>query len=98
LFTDGLRELPGWRLLGVPDPEPGRRVATFGLLQDHASPQELAKRLGDSGYYTWNGNFYALNLVRALELDEDEGMLRIGFAHYNTADEVTGLLELMGRL
>jgi cysteine desulfurase family protein (TIGR01976 family) len=98
LFTGGLRALPGWRLLGVPDPEPGRRVATFGLLHDHASPKELAKRLGDSGYYTWNGNFYALNLVRALGLDEDEGMLRIGFAHYNTADEVTGLLELMGRL
>jgi len=98
LFMGGLRELPGWRLLGVQDPEPGWRVATFGLLCDHASPQELAKRLGDSGYYTWNGNFYALNLVRALGLDEDEGMLRIGFAHYNTVDEVTGLLELMGRL
>jgi cysteine desulfurase family protein (TIGR01976 family) len=98
LFLDGLRELPGWRLLGVQDPDPGRRVATFGLLSDHASPQELAKRLGDSGYYTWNGNFYALNLVRALGLDEDEGMLRIGFAHYNTADEVAGLLDLMGRL
>jgi cysteine desulfurase family protein (TIGR01976 family) len=98
LFMGGLRELPGWRLLGVQDPEPGRRVATFGLLCDHASPQELAKRLGDSGYYTWNGNFYALNLVRALGLEEDEGMLRIGFAHYNTVDEVTGLLELMGRL
>jgi cysteine desulfurase family protein (TIGR01976 family) len=98
LFMGGLRALPGWRLLGVQDPAPGRRVATFGLLCDHASPQELAKRLGDGGYYTWNGNFYALNLVRALGLDEDEGMLRIGFAHYNTADEVAGLLELMGRL
>lgn len=98
LFMDGLRELPGWRLLGVQDPQAKRRVATFGLLYEHASPQVLAKRLGDSGYYTWNGNFYALNLVRALGLDEDEGMLRIGFAHYNTADEVIGLLELMGRL
>jgi cysteine desulfurase family protein (TIGR01976 family) len=98
LFMGGVRELPGWRLLGVQDADPGRRVATFGLLCDHASPQELAKRLGDSGYYTWNGNFYALNLVRALGLDEEEGMLRIGFAHYNTVDEVTGLLELMGRL
>jgi cysteine desulfurase family protein (TIGR01976 family) len=97
-FLDGLRELPHWQLLGVQDPDPARRVATFGLLADQASPLELAKRLGDSGYYTWNGNFYALNLVRALGLDEDEGMLRIGFAHYNTLDEVAGLLNLMGRL
>jgi cysteine desulfurase family protein (TIGR01976 family) len=98
LFIDGLRELPGWRLLGVPEADPGRRVATFGLLSDHGSPQELAKRLGDRGYYTWNGNFYALNLVRALGLDENEGMLRVGFAHYNTIDEVLSLLCLMGRL
>jgi cysteine desulfurase family protein (TIGR01976 family) len=97
-FQAGLAELPGWRLLGVQAQDPARRVATFGLLCDHASPQELAKRLGDAGYYTWNGNFYALNLVRALGLDEDEGMLRIGFAHYNTADEVTGLLAAMARL
>jgi cysteine desulfurase family protein (TIGR01976 family) len=97
-FQAGLAELPGWRLLGVQDPDPARLVATFGLLCDHASPQELAKRLGDRGYYTWNGNFYALNLVRALGLDENEGMLRIGFAHYNTTEEVAGLLELMGRL
>jgi cysteine desulfurase family protein (TIGR01976 family) len=98
LFLNGVRELGGWRVLGVQDPDPARRVATFGLLSDHASPQELAKRLGDDGYYTWNGNFYALNLVRALGLDENEGMLRIGFAHYNTTEEVAGLLELMGRL
>jgi cysteine desulfurase family protein (TIGR01976 family) len=97
-FLDGVRDLAGWRLLGVPEPDPGRRVATFGLLSGHASPRELAKRLGDNGYYTWNGNFYALNLVRALGLDEDEGMLRIGFAHYNTIDEVARLLDLMGRL
>jgi cysteine desulfurase family protein (TIGR01976 family) len=97
-FLTGVRELAGWRVLGVQDADPARRVATFGLLSDHASPQELAKRLGDHGYYTWNGNFYALNLVRALGLDENEGMLRIGFAHYNTAEEVTGLLDLMGRL
>ncbi|HEY1622541.1 MAG TPA: cysteine desulfurase-like protein [Streptosporangiaceae bacterium] len=97
-FMGGLRELPGWRLLGVPDPDPCRRVATFGLLSERASPQELAKRLGDSGYYTWNGNFYALNLVRALGLDENEGMLRIGFAHYNTTGEVARLLDIMGGL
>ena len=58
----------------------------------------LAERLADNGYYTWNGNFYALNLVRALGLDEDEGMLRVGFAHYNTLEEVTGLLDQLGRI
>jgi cysteine desulfurase family protein (TIGR01976 family) len=98
LFIDGVRELAGWRLLGVQEPDPDRRVATFGLLYDHASPRELAKWLGDRGYYTWNGNFYALNLVRALGLDENEGMLRVGFAHYNTTAEVLGLLYVMGQV
>lgn len=97
-FLARLHTMPGWQLLGIQDADPGRRVATFGLLCDHASPEVLARELGRQGYYTWNGNFYALNLVRALGLEEEQGMLRIGFSHYNAAQEVAGLLSHMGEL
>ena len=97
-FVTGLRALPGWRILGVQDPDPGRRVATFGLLRGGRSPAAMSRVLGEHGYYTWSGNFYALNLVRALGLDEDDGMLRIGFSIYNTGDEVTSLLDLLAAI
>ena len=97
-FLAGLHTLPGWRLLGIQDADPARRVPTFGLLCDRAKPDVLACELGRRGCYTWNGNFYALNLVRALGLDEEQGMLRIGFTHYNTSDEVDRLLDYLAAL
>lgn len=98
LFMSRLAGLNGWRLLGVQEPDAARRVATFGLLHDTLSPSELARALGREGYYTWNGNFYALNLVRHLKMDTEEGMLRVGFAHYNTRDEVAGLIDCLAAI
>ena len=97
-FLAGLHTLPSWQLLGVQSADPARRVPTFGLLCDHATPDILARELARQARYTWNGNFYALNLVRALGLDEEQGMLRIGFTHYNTADEVSSLLAHLAAL
>lgn len=97
-FLDGLAELKNWRLLGVQQSDPQRRAATFGLLPDNGTPARWARRMNDSGIYAWNGNFYALNLVRHLGLDEEAGMLRIGINHYNTAEEVDQLLALMAEV
>jgi selenocysteine lyase/cysteine desulfurase len=52
----------------------------------------IAASLGDQGIFTWNGNFYAPGLIEALGLSP-AGMLRIGFLHYNTPEEVSRLLK-----
>jgi selenocysteine lyase/cysteine desulfurase len=56
------------------------------------TPLELATKLGDRGIFTWDGNYYALNLTERLDVEKDGGFLRIGLAHYNTAEEVERLL------
>jgi selenocysteine lyase/cysteine desulfurase len=53
---------------------------------------ELAEQLAREGIFVWNGNFYALPLTEALGL-EPEGLVRIGFLHYNTPAEVDRLLQ-----
>ena len=40
----------------------------------------------------WSGHNYALELVRHLGLDEQEGVLSIGLAHYNTVEEVDQII------
>ena len=64
------------------------------------TPLELATGLGDRGFFTWDGNYYALNLTERLDVEKDGGFLRIGLAHYNTAEEVqrflTALREIAG--
>jgi len=68
------------------------RTPTFGITHARMAPAALARHLGDRGICVWEGNFYALEVTRALDLEPD-GMVRIGLLHYNTADEVDRLLE-----
>jgi selenocysteine lyase/cysteine desulfurase len=51
-----------------------------------------------SGIFVWDGNFYALALTERLGLEPSGGLLRVGLAHYNTADEVDRLLDELRRL
>ena len=59
------------------------------------TPRELAEYLGVRGIFTWDGNYYAINLTERLGVESRGGMLRIGLAHYNTADEVDRLLAAL---
>jgi selenocysteine lyase/cysteine desulfurase len=63
-------------------------------LANHA-PTEVAKFLGERGIFTWDGNYYALNLTERLGVDATGGLLRIGLVHYNTAEEVDRLLAAL---
>ena len=46
----------------------------------------------------WWGNYYALETIRHLGLDEDDGAVRAGIVHYNTAEEVDRLLAALAEL
>jgi selenocysteine lyase/cysteine desulfurase len=59
------------------------------------TPLALATKLGDRGFFTWDGNYYALNLTERLDVEKSGGFLRIGLVHYNTAEEVDRLLEAL---
>jgi len=60
------------------------------------APQEAAKRLGERGFAVWHGNYYAVEIMKRLGLPE--GAVRVGIVHYNTADEVDGLLAALAAL
>jgi selenocysteine lyase/cysteine desulfurase len=62
------------------------------------TPLACAKFLGDRGIFTWDGNYYALNLTERLGVEKTGGLLRIGLVHYNTAEEVDRLLVAMREL
>jgi len=89
----GLRTIPESRLYGIADP--GRfehRCPTIAVRIDGHTPLELSTKLGERGLFTWDGNYYALNLTEQLDVEKDGGFLRMGLFHYNTVDEVDRLL------
>ena len=59
------------------------------------TPLHLATKLGELGFFTWDGNYYALNLTEQLDVEKDGGFLRIGLFHYNTVEEVDRLLAAL---
>jgi selenocysteine lyase/cysteine desulfurase len=65
---------------------------------DGIAPDEVGRRLGEQGIALWPGNYYALEVLRRLELDDSGGAVRAGFVHYNTHAEVDRLLDALSRL
>jgi cysteine desulfurase family protein (TIGR01976 family) len=92
-FLDGLPDR--CRLLGLPTME--GRVPTFAFTVDGLTAEEAATRLGERGFAVWHGNYYALEVMKRLGL-EDGGAVRAGIVHYNTAEEVAGLLAALAEI
>ncbi|MGA8539100.1 MAG: cysteine desulfurase-like protein, partial [Terriglobales bacterium] len=95
----GLLAIPGLKLYGITDPSRfENRCATFVVRIEGHTPLELATHLGQRGFFTWDGNYYALNLTEQLDVERDGGFLRIGLVHYNTIEEVEKLLTALGEI
>ena len=90
-FLAGLPD--GIQLYGIRTPE--GRTPTFCFNVDRRPPREVAKLLGERELYVWDGDYYALEPMRALGLAESGGAVRAGFLHYTTEDEVDRLLEAL---
>ncbi|MGB0037752.1 MAG: aminotransferase class V-fold PLP-dependent enzyme, partial [Terriglobales bacterium] len=92
----GLTAIPGLKLYGIVDRRRfDERCATFAVRVDGHTPLELATKLGERGFFTWDGNYYALNLTEWLKVESSGGFLRIGLVHYNTAEEVERLIAAL---
>jgi cysteine desulfurase family protein (TIGR01976 family) len=93
-LVPALLEIPGLTFYGISEPARFlQRVPTVAVRIAARSPRELAAFLGERGIFTWDGNYYALNLSERLGVEPDGGMLRIGLVHYNTREEVHRLIE-----
>ena len=95
-LIEGVLAIPGLRLFGITDPNRfHQRCSTLSLRLAKHTPAEVAALLGERGIFTWDGNYYALNLTERLGVEATGGLLRIGLVHYNTAEEVDRLLAAL---
>jgi cysteine desulfurase family protein (TIGR01976 family) len=95
-LLDGLADRPRFRVWGITRPSGlDSRAPTVSITARDRTSEELAMHLAKRDIYTWNGNFYALELTERLGLEEKGGLLRLGLVHYNTAEEVDQLLEAL---
>lgn len=98
-LIDELRRIPGVQVHGITQADRfHERVPTVSITHPRHQPSSLARALAAQGINVWSGHNYAYELVRYLGLDEKEGVLRIGLAHYNTAAEVDRIVHSLQRL
>ena len=88
-FLDGLPD--GVTLYGLPTME--GRVPTFAFSVEGRTPRSVAEELAERDIAVWDGNYYAVEIMERLGLAD--GAVRVGFVHYNTADEVDRLLDAL---
>ena len=92
----GLVTIRGLTIYGISDPARfHERCATLAVRVENHTPLELATRLGERGFFTWDGNYYALNLTEHLDVEKSGGFLRLGLVHYNTPEEVDRLVAAL---
>jgi cysteine desulfurase family protein (TIGR01976 family) len=97
-MLNGLAEIPGIKVWGITDlARINERVATVSFTHQRFTAAQMAERFGTEGFFSWNGNYYALNFTEAMGV-EPEGMLRVGMVHYNTMIEVDRFLEAVHAL
>ncbi len=99
----GVAEIPRLKLYGITDHScfawrcPTLALRVINQTADQ-TPLRLANKLGELGFFTWDGNYYALNLTERLDVEKTGGFLRIGLAHYNTEEEVDRLLAVLRQI
>lgn len=95
----GLQQIPGVRIYGIVETERfEQRVPTLSITVEGLTPREIAARLDEANIFAWSGNFYAVAVTERLGLEAQGGLLRLGLAHYTTAEEVETLLGVLADL
>lgn len=88
-LLQSLAFIPGLKLYGLTKPEDiRRRVPTVAVTLPGKTPRQLAEALANAGIFAWDGNYYALELMERLGIQDPGGALRLGLTHYNTTDEI----------
>lgn len=91
-LIERVRGVRGARIYGITEPDrSAQRCPTIAFTIDGHHPRAIARFLGARGIYTWDGHYYAWELMAALGLARSGGAVRVGLAHYSTAAEIERL-------
>ena len=74
------------------------RAPTVSFIVNNKSSKEICDYLVSNNIGIRNGNFYAWRILKALNIDEEDGVIRASFVHYNSEDEVNILINILDQI
>ncbi|MCB1365164.1 MAG: aminotransferase class V-fold PLP-dependent enzyme [Rhodobacteraceae bacterium] len=95
-LLDAVAERNSVRLIGPA--QAARRAPTVALAVRGRAGAAVAAALAEHGIMAGGGDFYAQRPLAAMGVDPAQGVLRLSFTHYTTADEVERLIAALDRV
>ncbi|AEH89189.1 cysteine desulfurase-like protein [Mesorhizobium opportunistum] len=93
-LIDSLADISGLTIHGITDPKRlGDRVPTVSFTVDGIIPETIVRQMNAENIFLWSGHNYAWEIVHQLGIPAEQGVVRIGIAHYNTHNEIDETLE-----
>ncbi|MER8762745.1 MULTISPECIES: cysteine desulfurase-like protein [unclassified Mesorhizobium] len=98
-LIDGLSDIAGLTIHGITDPKRiNERVPTVSFTVEGIVPETIVRQMNAENIFLWSGHNYAWEIVHQLGIPAEQGVVRIGIAHYNTAAEIDETLESVHRV
>jgi cysteine desulfurase family protein (TIGR01976 family) len=99
LLIEQLESLEGIRLIG-PETSAPSRVSTISFVHESRKSRDIVVKANAKGFGIRHGHFYAhrlcLKLTRSgLLHDVEDGVVRVSMLHYNTEQEIRGLIACL---
>lgn len=91
-----LRSKPRVRIVG-PETDGDDRVGTISFVHSEKSSREITEIVDRTEVAIRHGHMYAYRLCEALELQPEDGVVRMSLVHYNTPEEIERLIEVLDR-
>ena len=97
-ILDYLNKREDLKLIGKNKITNKNRAPTISFISKKISSQEVSNILVKNGIATRNDNFYAWRCLKALNINSEDGVIRISLVHYNNKDDVAKLLLALEKL
>lgn len=94
-LSDYLKTIPGIKLVGRVPSSDSRLAPVIAFSIAGRSSTEIVRELNKRQIAIGHGNFWAARLIKALGMTAEEGVIRIGLAHYNNDEDVDRLIAAL---
>ena len=88
-----LKKRTAIRLIGKDTAD--NRAPTVSFTVHGVDPAVIAEKLAEQNIGIANGNCYAYRLMEALDIPPEQGVVRLSFVHYTSAEEVSRLITAL---
>ncbi len=97
-LLDYLNSIKAIRIIGHKSADAGLRVPTISFVHETLRSPDIVAEIDKENIGIRYGDFYAKKLIRDLDLEKQDGVVRVSLVHYNTLEEVEKLIKAFKKI